>query len=157
MSGKLKAEIAKTGAFESPELEAFLNLLRTADVLQAQVNEMLKPMGISATQYNVLRILRGAGCGLACREIGQRMIHRDPDITRLLDRLEERNLLSRQRDQQDRRVIHTRITETGLELLNSLDEPMQALHRRQLGHLGERKLNQFIDLLEKAREGKPGG
>src|SRR4051795_2894678 len=101
MSGKLQSEIRKARAFESPEQEVFLNLLRTSDALMAEVTEFLKPHGISPTQYNVLRILRGAGAGccgggrpdpgargLACREIGERMITRDPDMTRLLDRLE---------------------------------------------------------------------
>src|SRR3954451_22518660 len=111
MAGRIQSEIKKAHPFESREQEAFLNLLKTADVLMAELAELLKPHGISPTQYNVLRILRGvgAGCcggghpdpaakGVPCRDIGQRMITRDPDITRLLDRLEDRALIARQRD-----------------------------------------------------------
>ena len=137
-----------------PEEEAFLNLLRTAESLMGGVAAVLKPAGLSPTQYNVLRILRGAGpAGLACREIGARMVTRDPDITRLIDRLERRRLITRSRDRKDRRVITIRITEAGLELVNSLDEPVAKLHRRQLGHLGDQRLRRLISLLEAARSG----
>jgi DNA-binding MarR family transcriptional regulator len=116
----------------------------------------LRPTGLSPTQYNVLRILRGAEPdGLVCREIGERMITRDPDITRLLDRLEERGLVARSRGTEDRRVIVTRITREGLRILESLDEPIEALHLKQVGHLGPERLKGLIALLEAIRGGLP--
>lgn len=152
MTARLQREIQKKQPFHSLEQEAALNVARTADALLRPVEEVLKPAGLSATQYNVLRILRGAGGdGLACREIGDRMISRDPDMTRLLDRLEARGLITRARETRDRRVIRTRITDAGLELLRGLDEPILAAHRGQLGHLGQAKLKQLIELLEEAR------
>ncbi|HEY8670823.1 MAG TPA: MarR family transcriptional regulator, partial [Terriglobales bacterium] len=101
--------------------------------------------------YNVLRILRGEPKGLPCGEIGCRMITRDPDITRLLDRLEKRGLISRIRDTEDRRVVLTRISSEGLKALSRLDVPVQDAHRKQLGHLGRERLRQLADLLEVAR------
>jgi len=138
--------------FRRVEDEAFVNLLRTVDVLMQGVATTLKPSGLSPAQYNVLRVLRGAGPdGLACREIGERMIAKDPDITRLLDRLEERDLISRSRDRADRRVITTRITDKGMRILKELDKPIEELHVKQLGHLGEQRLRSLVDLLEAAR------
>jgi DNA-binding MarR family transcriptional regulator len=152
MSKAVHAEVTQKKPFRPREEEAFVNLLRTADVLVQGVAETLKPLGLSPTQYNVLRILRGAEpTGLACREIGERMITRDPDITRLLDRLEDRGLVARTRGRDDRRVITTRITEDGLRILRKLDAPIGGLHARQLGHLGAARLRTLIDLLEKAR------
>ncbi len=134
----------------------FLNLMRTTDALLREVEETLKPAGLSHTQYNVLRILRGAAPqGLACREIGERMLTRDPDITRLLDRLEARGLVTRQRERTDRRVVNTRITPQGLRILQELDEPIAELHRRQLQHLRAPRLQSLVRLLEQAREGRP--
>ena len=152
---KLGDEIRKSKPFDSLEQAAVLNLARTWDVLAAEIDETLKPSGLSRTQYNVLRILRGAdqaGEGLACGEIAERMITRDPDITRLLDRLEKRKLVSRCREKNDRRVVCVRITEAGLKLLAPLDDVVLAAHRTQLGHVGEDKLKQLIELLELARE-----
>ncbi len=138
--------------FTSNEAEAFLNLQRTADILMRGLERQLKPVGLTQTQYNVLRILRGAGRdGLLCREIGARMVTRDPDITRLLDRLEARGLAIRSRLDSDRRAIRTRITPTGQALLNKLDRPVAELHARQLGHLGNEKVRELIALLEQAR------
>ncbi len=152
MPGRIQREIKQTKPFRRVEDEAFANLLRTADALMQGVAAALKPVGLSPAQYNVLRILRGAGPdGLACREIGERMITRDPDITRLLDRLEERELVSRTRDRADRRVMATRITEKGLRLLKDLDGPIAELHADQLGHLGDQRLRSLIALLEAAR------
>jgi DNA-binding MarR family transcriptional regulator len=134
------------------EEEAFVNLQKTADALMQGIAVLLKPSGLSATQYNVLRILRGAGKdGLPCGEIGARMITRDPDITRLLDRLETRGLVTRARELKDRRVITARITKDGLGILKELDSPVQRYHQRQLGHMGEKKLVELIWLLELAR------
>ncbi len=153
MTGRIRKEIRQKKPFRRVEDEAFVNLLRTADALMQGVAATLKPAGLSPAQYNVLRILRGAGAdGLACREIGERMITKDPDITRLLDRLEERGLIGRARDRADRRVITTRITEKGLRILKGLDKPIEELHVKQLGHLGEQRLRSLMDLLESARE-----
>jgi DNA-binding MarR family transcriptional regulator len=152
MAKGIQAEIGQKKPFGSLEEEAFVALLRTADQLAWRVAEMLKPYGLSATQYNALRILRGAGPqGLACSEIGERMINRDPDITRLVDRLERRGLVSRSREQKDRRVITTRITPAGLEVLKSLDRPVAEFHLRLLGGMGDRRLRSLVRLLEAAR------
>jgi len=152
MGGKAQAEIKQKKPFQLREEEAFVNLLRTADVLLQGVAETLKPQGLSPTQYNVLRILRGAEQkGLACREISERMITRDPDVTRLLDRLEHRGLVTRARSPEDRRVITTRITNNGLQILETLEAPIGNLHMRQLGHLKAAQLRTLIQLLERAR------
>ena len=136
----------------STEEAAFLDLLRTTDMLSRGLVQVLKAEGVSATQYNVLRILRGAPGGLACGEIASRMITRDPDITRLLDRLEKRRLISRWREVRDRRTVMARITPEGLRLLARLDEPVEAAHRKQLGHLGRERLRTLIELLSLARK-----
>src|SRR5712691_9983346 len=117
----------------SPEEAAFLDLLRTTDMLSRGLIHVLKAEDLSATQYNVLRILRGSPEGLPCGEIASRMITRDPDVTRLLDRMEKRGLISRSRDNKDRRTVIGRITPEGLKLLASLDEAIQEIHRKQLG------------------------
>jgi DNA-binding MarR family transcriptional regulator len=149
----IQAEIKQSKPFSSLEEEALVALQRTADRLQWQLSEMLKPHGISPTQYNALRILRGAKeHGRACSEIAERMINRDPDITRLIDRLERRGLVARSREQKDRRVITTRITPAGLELLKSLDRPVEEFNRKMLGHLGQPRLRSLIGLLSAARE-----
>ncbi len=113
--------------------------------------QVLKTEDLSATQYNVLRILRGSPEGLACGEIASRMITRDPDVTRLLDRLEKRGLISRRRESKDRRTVMARITADGLKLLTRLDEPVQSAHRKQLGHLGRQRLRALTELLSVAR------
>lgn len=153
MSG-LGHEIRKRGPFESLEQEAMLNTLRTADALARDVEDLLKPHRLSAAAYNVLRILRGEGKPMACGEIAARMISREPDITRLLDRLESRWMISRTRDAGDRRVVLVQITDAAAELLARLDEPVRQLHHSQLGHLGEQKLRLLIDLLVEARSPK---
>jgi DNA-binding MarR family transcriptional regulator len=135
----------------SSEEAAFLDLLRTTDMLSRGLVTILKPEDLSPTQYNVLRILRGAPEGLPCGEIAKRMITRDPDITRLLDRLEKRGLIARSREARDRRTVMARITGAGLKLLARLDEPVQAAHRKQLGHLGRERLRLLTDLLREAR------
>jgi DNA-binding MarR family transcriptional regulator len=134
------------------EARVFVSLLRTADALARGAEALLKPYSLSATQYNILRILRGAGeKGLACREVGCRLISRDPDITRLLDRMESRGLIARAREARDRRVVRTRITAEGLRLLDELDKPVHELHRRQLRHLPGKELRQLAKLLDRAR------
>ena len=131
----------------------FLNLMRTADKLSRSTEEILKLAGLSDTQYNVLRILRGAGGqGLCCREVAERMITRDPDITRLLDRLERRGFLARSRDSRDRRVITVRITPVGLQVLKDLDGPLAEYNRKLLSHMDKKDLRKLIELLEVARE-----
>jgi DNA-binding MarR family transcriptional regulator len=148
----IRAEIKQRKPFSSLEEEAFLALLRTADQLARRGTEMLKQHGLSPTQYNALRILRGAGAkGLACSEIGERMINHDPDITRLVDRLERRGLVQRGRQHKDRRVITTYITPAGLEALRALDRPIEEFHRHLLGPLGENRLHSLIRLLQAAR------
>src|SRR5207248_332147 len=151
MKGTIKSE-AKRKRPSHPEEDAFLDLLRTTDLLSRGPAQVLKAEDLSATQYNVLRILRGAPKGLACGEIGNRMITRDPDITRLLDRLEKRGLISRARDTKDRRMVLTHITSEGLKLLSRLDEPVQESHRRQLGHLGRERLRQLAELMSACRK-----
>ena len=153
MVARLQDEIKRQKPFESLEQEALLNVLRTADALMQRLSAVLKPFKLSHSQYNVLRILRGAGPdGLACREIAERMVTRDPDITRLLDRLETRGLVRRTRDEKDRRVIMARITPEGLRILAQLDEPIEEVDRRQLTHLGKQRLQMLIQLLELVRE-----
>ena len=139
----------------SLEEAAFLDLLRTTDTLSRRLVPVLKARRISPTQYNVLRILRGAPDGLPCGEIGSRMITRDPDITRLLDRLENHGLISRSRDVADRRTVTARITPKGLSLLADLDKPVQDAHRRQLGHLGSKRLKALSVLLAACRQSAP--
>jgi DNA-binding MarR family transcriptional regulator len=152
MVGGMGGEIKPRKPFSSREEEAFLALLRTADQLARRGTEMLKPHGLSPTQYNALRVLRGAGAkGLTCSQIGERMINHDPDITRLLDRLERRGLVERSRQQKDRRVITTYITPKGLAALRVLDRPLEEFHRHLLGHLGENRLRSLIRLLQAAR------
>lgn len=151
-SGSLKEEIRQRKPFASLEAEVFLNLLRTGDYLQRQTEELLKPHGLSPSQYNVLRILRGVGReGLSCREIAARMLTRDPDITRLLDRLEKRGLVRRSRESQDRRVITVRVSDAGVDGLRRLDAPVAEMHRRILSRLGKRRLATLVRLLEAAR------
>jgi DNA-binding MarR family transcriptional regulator len=136
-----------------PEEAAFLEMLRTTDLLSRRLVPLLRAEELSPTQYNVLRILRGAPEGLPCCEIGQRMITRDPDITRLLDRLEKRDVIARWRDSKDRRMVLARITPEGLKMLDRLDGPMQEGHRNQLGHLGRERLKALCELLHSARRG----
>jgi DNA-binding MarR family transcriptional regulator len=133
------------------EEAAFLDLIRTTDILSRGLVKVLKTEDLSPTQYNVLRILRGAPEGLPCGEIADRMITRDPDITRLLDRLEKRALISRCRETKDRRMVMVRITAEGLKVLDRLDEPVETAHRSQLGHLGQERLRVLKDLLHSAR------
>ena len=142
---------AKTRRAGSSEEAAFLDLLRTADMLTRGADWVLKAVDLSLTQYNVLRILRGASQGLPCGEIASRMITRDPDVTRLLDRMKKRGLISRSRESRDRRLVLARITPEGVKLVNRLDGPVQAIHRKQLGHLGKERLRALAELLAVAR------
>lgn len=152
MTRRLQDEIKQSRPFVSLEEEVTLGLARTADAMARASEDVLRGSGLTATQYNVLRILRGAGSdGLSCGDVASRMITRDPDLTRLLDRLEARSLVTRARDGEDRRIVKSRITDRGLALLAELDEPIQTQHRKSLGHLGEQKLRTLAQLLDEAR------
>jgi DNA-binding MarR family transcriptional regulator len=138
------------------EAEIFVSLQKTADSLGLEAEQLLKPHGLTGTQYNVLRILRGAQPeGLACSGIGERMISHDPDMTRLLDRMEKRGLIFRARQTDDRRVVKTRITPAGLALLKSLDQPVRELHKRQFLHMPAARLKTLAELLEEVRARGP--
>ena len=131
------------------EMNLFVAFMRSADILGSQAEQVVKTAGLTAAQYNVLRILRGAGSdGLACREIGERMISRDPDITRLLDRMEKRGLITRQRQSDDRRVVKTCVTARGRQILKTLDQPVRELHKRQFQSMDKRTLSGLAATLE---------
>lgn len=149
LSRQVESDTSRTPC---PEEVTFLELCRTTDILSRRVSEVLRAEELSPNQYNVLRILRGAPEGLPCGEIGSRMITRDPDITRLLDRLEKRGLIVRSREVRDRRRVMARIERAGLHLLARLEEPVREAHRSQLGHLGQENLRKLNRLLEMARD-----
>jgi DNA-binding MarR family transcriptional regulator len=149
----LQKELRKKQPFESLEQEASLNLLRSADYMQAELNRLFSEYGISSPQFNVLRILRGlGGDGVPCQEIADQMITRMPDITRLVDRLEQAGFVQRARTAEDRRLVLVRILPAGLELLSRLDQPVLDLHKKALGHLSYEELTQLNSLLVKARQ-----
>jgi DNA-binding MarR family transcriptional regulator len=149
---KLAQEIKMTKPFSLLEEEASLSIMRTADVLFQTAAELLKPFDLSLSQYNVLRILRGAKEALACGQIAERMVSRDPDITRLLDRMEVRGLIGRARDNQDRRVVKAQITSSGLNLLEDIQPLITAHHRKRFSGFGEKKLKQLVEWMELVRE-----
>ena len=153
--GRLQGELKKQNPFETAEEEALINLLRTSDQIQNRRGKMFREFGITSSQYNVLRILRGEGDRLPSREIAARTIQVVPAMTGLLDRLESQKLVARERCPEDRRVIYIHLTDRGRKLLGDLDEPMKRVHQELLGHLSKEELNRFSELLEKAREGKP--
>lgn len=156
MAGRLKREIKQKRPFSSVQEEVVLSIMRTADQVAVPMNEVLRGAGLSPSQYNVLRILRGAGEeGQPCGEISERMVRRDPDLTRLLDRLEASGLVTRTRDTRDRRIIRASITAQGAELLKSLDEEVEASIRRGLAHVPVARLRTLLELLEEVRS-KPG-
>jgi DNA-binding MarR family transcriptional regulator len=145
-------EIHQTRAFASIEEELLVSLLRTTDVMQERFEQMIRPFNISMTQYNVLRILRGAEPeGRTCGEIGERMIAREPDVTRLLERMDKAALIKRTRDSKDRRVVVTRITNAGLKLLEELDPKLREIDGL-LKPMGERKIETMLKLLDEVRE-----
>lgn len=155
MSSTLLDDLRQTRPFTSLQQEAMLNVIRTSSALVDAMDELFKPYGITGTQYNVLRILRGAGEGGLCRnELRDRMLTRMPDVTRLLDRMEEAGLVTRSRESEDRRLVLTRISAAGNKLVDELDGPTTDFHRRQLGHLSESQLRTLSDLLTLAR--RPG-
>lgn len=149
--GRLKAELKKKRPFDSPEQEAILNLLRTNDQFQNRFGRLFREFGLTSSQYNVLRILRGEGQPMPCLEIADRMIQVVPAMTGLVDRLEKQGLVARQRCDRDRRVIYIRLTEKGSGVLSELDQPVLKLHRELIGHLTRSELRELSRLLEKAR------
>ena len=152
MSGKLQKEIKQTRPMVNAAAEAYLNLVMTERFLTDQVKKQLKTQELSVPQYNVLRILRGAGGeGLVCRDISSRMVHRVPDVTRLIDRLETRGCVERHRETGDRRAVRVTITPSGLALLAPLDEPMANIHLERFSTLSETEQEVLIDLLERLR------
>lgn len=152
MVAKLQRELKKRGEFESLEQEATLNIWRTSDQTHNRIGRLLREFGLTPSQYNVLRILRGAGEALPSLEIASRLIQVVPAITGLIDRLEDQGLVVRARSGDDRRIVHVAITSKGESLLAKIDEPLQQLHRELLGHLTRAELKTLIELLEKARE-----
>jgi DNA-binding MarR family transcriptional regulator len=153
VGSKLAVEIRQNKRFALLEEEALLNLLRTHEFIQRRQTEFFKRFQLTPTQYNILRILRGAGGdGVSCSEAAERMVTADPDITRLLDRLEARKLIVRERRREDRRVVVSRITGQGLELLKTIDKPLADFLKRRMGRIGEKDLNRLIAVLESLRE-----
>jgi DNA-binding MarR family transcriptional regulator len=145
-------EIHQTKPFATIEEELLVSLLRTTDVLHERFEQMIRPFNISMTQYNVLRILRGAEpAGRTCGEIGERMIAREPDVTRLLERMEKASLIKRTRDSIDRRVVVTRISSHGLKLLDEMEPKLRELDGL-LKPMGERKIETTLKLLDELRE-----
>ena len=153
--GKLQHELKKREPFELPEIEAILNILRTSDQFQNRFGRFFREYGLTSSQYNVLRILRGEGQPLPSLEIAERMIQVVPAITGLIDRLEKQDLVERKRCPEDRRVVYVAITSKAKKLLKQLDQPVVDLHAELIGHLSRQELNQLNRLLEKARGG-PG-
>ena len=143
------AAIKQSRPFGGIEHQVYLALQRAAADLTQQAATLLRPFGLSGAQYNVLRILRGAGPeGLPCGEIAERLLTRDPDMTRLLDRMQRQGLVTRERDSSDRRVVTTRITDQARDILSRLDEPVAALHRRQFAHMDAARLRELAALLD---------
>ena len=152
MSGsRLQQELKKKGTFESPEQEAMLNVLRTSDEFQNRFGRLFREFELTASQYNVLRILRGVGKPMPSLEIADHMIQIVPAITGLIDRLEKAELVVRHRCDQDRRVVYVEITKKALKILSKMDKPVADLHRCLIGHLNRKELKELIRLLEKAR------
>lgn len=155
MFEEIQHQLKQTKPFSSREEAVYLGIQIIADEQRARFNDLFKSKDLTGAQYNVLRILRGAGtAGISCREIGERMINRDSDITRMLDRLEARKLITHERQTDDRRVVLTFISKAGLGLLAELDRPVEDLHRSLLGHLNEKELDSLLKLLGKAKQKK---
>lgn len=153
MPPDLQTDLRQRKPFTSPEQEAQLNIVRTGTMLVDAFEQLLRPFGISGTQYNVLRILRGAEPDGLCRnDLRDRLLTRMPDVTRLLDRMEEAGLVTRARDAADRRLVTTRITAQGRRLVDDLDAVTEAEHQRRLGHLSREQLATLVELLTLVRQ-----
>jgi DNA-binding MarR family transcriptional regulator len=149
----LHVELKQNRPFDLLEEETHLSIARTAALLEHAMVQVLKPYGLTPTQYNVLRILRGAGDGGLCRnEIGARLLRPVPDVTRLLDRMTDQKLIGRAREDSDRRLVRTHITPKGLDLLARLDSPVRAFHKERLRGIGQQKLRQLTDTLAELRD-----
>ena len=148
---QLQRELKKKKPFDSPEQEASLNIVRTSDQFQNRFGKLFRQFGLTASQYNVLRILRGEGKPMPCLEIADRMVQVVPAMTGLIDRLEKQELVNRHRCTEDRRVIYIEITDKAIDLLRELDEPVMELHRELVGHLTRAELSELSRLLEKCR------
>jgi DNA-binding MarR family transcriptional regulator len=153
MAGRrLQRELKKREPFDSLEQEAMLNVLRTSDRFQIALSRFFRQYGLTPSQYNVLRILRGEGRPLPCLEIADRLIAVVPAITGLVDRLEQVGLITRQRSTEDRRVVFVAMTDLARRLLARIDRPVSRFHKQLIGHLGRDELTELVRLLEKARE-----
>ena len=150
-------EIRHSAAASSgPEHQTYLALQRLALRLKDETDQFLKQEGLTGTQFNVLRILRGAGdTPLTCSEIAERLLNKDPDVTRLLDRMEKQGLVERVRSEQDRRVLLTHLSAQGQEVVARLDGPLAQLHRQQFSHLAPERLRLLLELLGEATTFKP--
>lgn len=151
-SSQLQRELKKRKPFESPEIEAVLNIWRTGDQFQNRFGRLFREYGLTTSQYNVLRILRGEGKPMPSLEIADRMVQAVPAITGLIDRLEKQELVKRERCTEDRRVIYVNLTKKAVKLLSELDGPDVALHKELIGHLTRNELKELSRLLAKARE-----
>lgn len=150
-ASQLQRELKKREPFESLEVEAILNILRTSDRFHNRFGRLFREYGLTASQYNVLRILRGEGKPMPCLEIGERMIQVVPAMTGLIDRLETQELVRRNRCTEDRRVVYVEITRKALNLLARMEQPLIELHEQLIGHLNRSELKELSRLLEKAR------
>ena len=149
----LREELKQTRPFPRRSAEAAVSVMRTAAILEHELNDVLKPSGLTVTQYNVLRILRGAGeKGLCGREVGERLVSPVPDVSRLLERMEDVGLLSRERDAKDRRHVPARLTESGRRLLETVTPALEAVERARFGRLTESALQAMITSLAQVRE-----
>ena len=148
---QLQQELKKKQPFDSPEQEATLNIIRTNDQFQNRFGRLFRQFGLTSSQYNVLRILRGEGKPLPCLEIADRMLQVVPAMTGLIDRLEKQELVKRHRCSEDRRVIYIQLTDKGAALLRELDAPVIELHRNLMGHLSHDEMKDVSRLLEKCR------
>lgn len=147
----LKQALHKKNPFDSAEQEAMLNLWRTSDLMQNRFGRLFREYGITSSQYNVLRILRGVGRPLPCLEIAGQMIQAVPAITRVIDQMDVGHLIRRRRCEEDRRVVYVELAPKGRRLLQKLDKPVLELHKRLLGHLSTGEVKALTALLEQAR------
>ena len=150
-ANRLQHELKKKNPFDLLEQEACLNLFRTSDLLQNKMGKFMRTYGLTPSQYNILRILRGEGKPLPSLEIASRMIQVVPAITGLVDRLETQGFVKRDRCSADRRVVYITITDMGLELLDRIDEPLREIHQQMLADLSEDEMRALSDILEKIR------